>query len=178
MLMLLYIFLFIHSVALEEVQLLWGRVRTIKALNVCGEMCMKELSISTIVCFDHLESIGTLDPTNELDVFCLHFVYIPRSNSHLTSWQKAWIKHLMRSEHNLTPEQLWTIGLQRIATSNNHIASEVFEVRFNFFSCMSCMTLCRGIFRMEISNLVLTGEDLCHMKTLMKWFPCTRRLLL
>ena len=28
-----------------------GRVCTIKGLNVCGEMCMKELSISTIVCF-------------------------------------------------------------------------------------------------------------------------------
>ncbi|XP_062514261.1 uncharacterized protein LOC134189884 isoform X2 [Corticium candelabrum] len=78
--------------------------------------------------FYHLESIGMLDPSNELDLFCLHFVYISRINSHLTSWQKAWIKHPMRSEHNLTPEQLWTMGLQRIATSNNHIASEVFEV--------------------------------------------------
>ncbi|XP_062517564.1 uncharacterized protein LOC134192821 [Corticium candelabrum] len=80
--------------------------------------------------FYHLESIGMLDPSNELDLFCLHFVYISRINSHLTSWQKAWIKHPMRSEHNLTPEQLWTMGLQRIATSNNHIASEVFEVRY------------------------------------------------
>ena len=33
----------------------------------------------------------------------------------------------MRSEHNLSPEQLWTSGLQRIATSNSHIANEVFE---------------------------------------------------
>ena len=32
----------------------------------------------------------------------------------------------MRTEHNLSPEQLWTSGLLRIAT-NSHIANEVFE---------------------------------------------------
>lgn len=33
----------------------------------------------------------------------------------------------MRTEHNLTPVQLWTSCLQGIATFSNHIASEVFE---------------------------------------------------
>ena len=33
----------------------------------------------------------------------------------------------MRSEHNLSPEQLWISGLQRIASSNSLIANEVFE---------------------------------------------------
>lgn len=77
--------------------------------------------------FHHLESVHLLDPSNALYLFCLHFVYIPRINRHLTSWREAWIKHPMRTEHNLTPEQLWTSGLQRIATSSNHIANEVFE---------------------------------------------------
>ena len=33
----------------------------------------------------------------------------------------------MQSERNLTPEQLWISGLQKIAFSGNIIASEVFE---------------------------------------------------
>lgn len=77
--------------------------------------------------FHHLESVHLLDPSNALYLFCLHFVYIPRINQHLTSWREVWIKHPMRTEHNLTPEQLWTSGLQTIATSRNHIANEVFE---------------------------------------------------
>ena len=77
--------------------------------------------------FYHLESVSLLDPNNELHLFCLHTVYIPRINRHLQSWREAWAKHPMRSEHNLSPEQLWTSGLQRIATSNSHIANEVFE---------------------------------------------------
>ena len=33
----------------------------------------------------------------------------------------------MRSEHNLSPEQLWTAGLNSMAGSSSRIASEVFE---------------------------------------------------
>ena len=77
--------------------------------------------------FYHLESVGMLDPMNDLHLFCLHTVFIPRINCHLESWKQAWAKHPMRSEHNLSPEQLWTSGLQRIARSTSHIAREVFE---------------------------------------------------
>ena len=33
----------------------------------------------------------------------------------------------MRCEHNQTPEQLWTSGLQGIANPTSHISAEVFE---------------------------------------------------
>ena len=77
--------------------------------------------------FYHLESVGMLDPNNDLYLFCLHTVYIPRINRHLKSWREAWAKHPMRSEHNLSPERLWISGLQRIATADSNIANEVFE---------------------------------------------------
>lgn len=60
-------------------------------------------------------------------LFCLHMVYIPRINRHLKCWRDAWAKYPIRSEHNRSPEQLWTSGLQRIASSNSHVANEVFE---------------------------------------------------
>ena len=77
--------------------------------------------------FNYIESLNMLDPNNALHLFCLHMVYIPRINKHLRLWQEAWMKHPLRTEHNLSPEQLWTTGLQRIARSENHIAKEVFE---------------------------------------------------
>ena len=72
--------------------------------------------------FTYMESIGILDPDSDVHVFCLHFIFIPRINRHLSYWKNSWIRHPMRSEHNLTPLQLWTAGLQRIATSHSIIA--------------------------------------------------------
>ena len=77
--------------------------------------------------FHYLESIHMLDPKNDIHLFCLHYVFIPRINEHLKAWKEAWDKHPLRSEHNFTPEQLWTAGLQHVAGCKNNIAKEVFE---------------------------------------------------
>ena len=77
--------------------------------------------------FFYLEGINILDVDNDLHLFCLHYIFIPRINRHLEMWRQAWIKHPLSSEHSMTPEQLWTSGLQNIAYSGSHIAKEVFE---------------------------------------------------
>ena len=77
--------------------------------------------------FYYLEEINILDPDNDIHLFCLHYIFIPRINRHLEMWKAAWIRHPIRSEHNKTPEQLYTCGLQSIAYSNSHIAEETFE---------------------------------------------------
>lgn len=61
--------------------------------------------------FHHLEASGLLDPENELQMFCLHFVYIPRIRQHLQIWMNAWNSHPLRTEGNHSPLQLWTTGL-------------------------------------------------------------------
>ena len=68
-----------------------------------------------------------LDPNNDVHLYCLHYLFIPRINAHLQHWKNAWIKHPLQTEGNLTPEQLWVAGLQRIACSGSVIANEVFE---------------------------------------------------
>ena len=77
--------------------------------------------------FYYLEEINILDPDNDMHLFCLHYIFIPRINRHLEMWKAAWVRHPIRSEHNKTPEQLYTSGLQSIAYSNSHIAEETFE---------------------------------------------------
>ena len=78
--------------------------------------------------FTYLEEINILDPYNDIHLFCLHYIFIPRINRHLEMWRMAWIKHPMRTERNMTPEQLYTAGLQTIAHSNCQIAREIFEI--------------------------------------------------
>ena len=77
--------------------------------------------------FYYLETMNMLVPNNDVHLFCLHHVFIPRINRHLDPWKEAWVKHPMRTEHNMTPEQLWTSGLLSISGSGNQIAQEVFE---------------------------------------------------
>ena len=74
--------------------------------------------------FYHLESIDMLDPCNDIHLFSLHTVFIPRIKN---LWKEGWMKHSLRSEQGFTPQQLWTYGLQQIAGSSIHLAKEVFE---------------------------------------------------
>lgn len=48
-------------------------------------------------CLDHtfysLEDEGLLDPNDDIDLFCLHFVYLPRINDQLPMFREAYCQH-------------------------------------------------------------------------------------
>lgn len=67
--------------------------------------------------FRHLETIGLLDPLNEVDIYCLHLCYLPRIEKCLNSFQEAWNNHCLSTEGNATPLQLFLTGL--LLTSND-----------------------------------------------------------
>uniref|UniRef100_A0A3B3HYF1 Integrase catalytic domain-containing protein n=1 Tax=Oryzias latipes TaxID=8090 RepID=A0A3B3HYF1_ORYLA len=58
--------------------------------------------------FYELESLKMLDVDNPTDLFCLHYVYIPRINCTLEEFQAAFNSHSISSEGNKTPVQLFT----------------------------------------------------------------------
>ena len=60
--------------------------------------------------FYSLEHEDKLDPLNEIDLYCLHYVYLPRINSALQSFIESWNNHSISTEHNLTPNQLFIRG--------------------------------------------------------------------
>ena len=68
--------------------------------------------------FYHLEDMGILDPNNDIHLFCLYYVYLPRINRHLSTWKNAWNMHPLRTESNNTPLQIWMRGL--LACFNQH----------------------------------------------------------
>lgn len=61
--------------------------------------------------FTHLENVGLLDPCNEIHLFALHFVYLPRIQRSLDHFRNAYIHHPTSSCHNFTPVQLFYSGL-------------------------------------------------------------------
>lgn len=54
-----------------------------------------------------LEQQGLLDPSNNTDLFCLHYVYVPRINQLLEEFVNAHNHHSISTENNLTPLQLF-----------------------------------------------------------------------
>ena len=60
--------------------------------------------------FRKLEEDGFLNPLNETDLYCLHYIFIPRINSTLDSFIESWNNHSLSSENNLTPNQLFIRG--------------------------------------------------------------------
>lgn len=59
--------------------------------------------------FYELEMEGILNPLNETDLFCLHYVYLPRINKNLAEFVSGHNNHKVSTEGNNTPAQIfWT----------------------------------------------------------------------
>lgn len=61
--------------------------------------------------FYYLEYHGLLDPVNEIHLFSLHYVYLPRLNRSLKQFASGWNCHSIRTEHAHSPLQLYTSGV-------------------------------------------------------------------
>ena len=71
--------------------------------------------------FYSLEGNGILNPNDDVDLFCLHYVFLPRINSQLETFRQAYSRHRLRTENNRSPLQLWVSGL--LKGSNDHEAT-------------------------------------------------------
>ena len=62
--------------------------------------------------FYTLEANRKLDPLNEIDLYCLHLVFLPRINGALESFTESWNNHSISTVGvgNLTPNQLFIRG--------------------------------------------------------------------
>ena len=63
--------------------------------------------------FYYMEDQFLLDINDEIHLFCLHYVFLPRINLALNLFKNAWNNHPLSTERNLSPIQLWISGLSR-----------------------------------------------------------------
>ena len=78
--------------------------------------------------FDEMEKTGILDPLNELHLFCLHYIYLPRINKSLEEFVDQMNHRPVSTEHNMSPLQLWMSGmLQNINSQHTALTADEME---------------------------------------------------
>lgn len=70
--------------------------------------------------FYYLEDTELLDPINDIDLFCLHFVYEQRINNSLKAFVDGWNNHGLSTENNRTPIQLFVSSCIQTTAAQNH----------------------------------------------------------
>ncbi|XP_041866834.1 uncharacterized protein LOC121655951 [Melanotaenia boesemani] len=65
-----------------------------------------------------LEDQDLLDIANIHHLFCCHYLFLPQIQASLDVFSKAWDNHPIRTEQNLTPNQLWQLGLAQNPVSD------------------------------------------------------------
>ncbi|KAK6484067.1 hypothetical protein HHUSO_G13739, partial [Huso huso] len=78
--------------------------------------------------FIFMEHIGILDSNNPQHIQVLHFVFLPRINQPLNEFINQWNNHSLSSEHNMSPLQLWTLGM--LQHPENTACEEVFQPHY------------------------------------------------
>ena len=102
------------SVRNQRIERFW------KDMRVSVTQYFKEL-------FTEMEEYGCLDTSNDVDIFCLHYVFQPRINRGLNEFKTRWNLHKYSSENNKTPSQLYTSGMLRRYGSSFREVKEVFD---------------------------------------------------
>ena len=84
--------------------------------------------------FGCMEDCGLLDPSNEVHLYALHYVFLPRINRQLMEFASAHARAPISTERNKSPEQLWISGLLNVWNSNHTVTQELSMV-----SLLNCM---------------------------------------
>ncbi|TRY54094.1 hypothetical protein DNTS_029487 [Danionella cerebrum] len=79
------------------------------------------LTISVLyTLFSFLEREGIVDIENEMHIWALHFVYLPRINRDLNAFTQQWNNHGLKTERQQTPMQIFVRGcLERQGNQSN-----------------------------------------------------------
>ena len=122
--------------------------------------------------FQQLQDDGHLNPLNEVDMYCLHHVFLPRINLSLKSFMESWNNHPISTEHNHTPNQLFVEGalqqnvsgtppLPSLAGTNLPTSHDPVQVPRSSFA--PCAVLKREIYHVNVlRDSSDFGMDLYH----------------
>lgn len=87
-----------RSVHNQRIERLWAEVNRVITKH------FKELFIA-------MEDDGVLSELNEIDLFALQYVFLPRIRKCVRSFVDQWNDHSLSTVHGCTPLQLWQAGM-------------------------------------------------------------------
>lgn len=71
--------------------------------------------------------VGLLNADDPRHMYILHHIFKPRINHAIESFVKGWNKHPLRTEHNWSPEKVWSNGMMDIRNRDKRQVAEVQE---------------------------------------------------
>ena len=77
--------------------------------------------------FFYLENERLLDPLDELQLWCLHRVYLPRVNRSLEEFRNQMNNHPLRTERNFSPNQLFIQGVLASESATRRLLEDVID---------------------------------------------------
>ncbi len=77
--------------------------------------------------FYFMEDHGLLDPTNEIHLFALHYVFLPRINKNLEIFRESHNKAPLSTERNRSPEQLWSFGMISTVAEESEVIKQYIQ---------------------------------------------------
>lgn len=92
--------------------------------------------------FYHMEDSGLLNCDDEIQLWCLHFVYIPYINHVLTVFTAGWSNHPMSSARGMSPLQLWVHGMLSNYSSGHQVTEELYHSEDSLVSNIVIHALC------------------------------------
>ena len=109
-----------------------GSIITGSSVHNCRVERMHRDVYAGVLCFyaqlfHEMENNGILDPLNDLHLYCLHHIYLPRINRSLEEFVGQMNNRPVSTEHNNSPVQLWTRGML-LNVNSNHTASTEREI--------------------------------------------------
>lgn len=86
--------------------------------------------------FYAMEGEGVLRVDEEVDLYALHFVFMPKLQAQLDMFRQGWCHHRLRTERNRTPHQLWILGFENYEAndcciSGLHVRIIIVYIRLN-----------------------------------------------
>ncbi|KAG9272154.1 hypothetical protein AMEX_G13113 [Astyanax mexicanus] len=72
-----------------------------------------------------LEEDGLLDIADCLHLYCVHYTFLPRLKDDLSRFAHGWDHHPIRTEQNMTPNQLWSLGLMHNPVREPEMSEEI-----------------------------------------------------
>ena len=75
-----------------------------------------------------MEEESVLNPGCEVDLYCLHFFFLPMLNKALTEFKHSWNNHKLRTCKNKTPRQMFIQSIIEMK-ADGHYHAELDQVR-------------------------------------------------
>lgn len=110
---------------------------TTKELRGCGKTFFSGCICFFYYFFYFLEDAGILNTEDEVDLYSLHYVFVPVIQKQLDVFRHAWACHPLRTEGNRSPQQLWILGLQAMSTQD-HQHEALTGTKFNVVRATIC----------------------------------------